>query len=75
MIGTRYLFKIPFMLGIVSALFGNSVLSAETHYVPATIELPAVRPLLDAPQWTNVGVTHDLAGLPRILSAERAEIP
>jgi release factor glutamine methyltransferase len=37
--------------------------------------LPAVRPLLDTPQWTNVGVTHDLAGLPRILSAERVEIP
>src|SRR5208282_2053204 len=27
--------------------------------------LPAVRPLLDLPDWTNVGVTNDLAGIPR----------
>lgn len=39
----RHLFKILIALGIVSALFGSSVLSAETHYVPATMELPAVR--------------------------------
>src|SRR6266404_2677221 len=33
--------------------------------------LPAVQPLLDAPAWTNVGVTNDLAAIPRVLSAER----
>jgi release factor glutamine methyltransferase len=33
--------------------------------------LPAVQPLLDAKEWTNVGVTNDLAGIPRILAAER----
>jgi release factor glutamine methyltransferase len=33
--------------------------------------LAAVRPLLDSPSWNNVGVTNDLAGIPRILSAER----
>ena len=33
--------------------------------------LPAVEPLLDAPAWTNVGVTTDLAGIPRVLAAER----
>ncbi len=33
--------------------------------------LPAVQPLLDSPQWTNVGVTSDLAGIPRVLCAER----
>jgi len=33
--------------------------------------LPAVQPLLDRPAWTNVGVTNDLAGIPRVLSAER----
>jgi release factor glutamine methyltransferase len=33
--------------------------------------LPAVQPLLDTDQWTNVGVTNDLAGIPRVLSAER----
>ena len=33
--------------------------------------LPAVRPLLETPQWTNVHLTNDLAGIPRVLSAER----
>ena len=33
--------------------------------------LPAVQPLLDAPTWTNVAVTNDLSGIPRIIAAER----
>jgi release factor glutamine methyltransferase len=33
--------------------------------------LAAVQPLLDAPTWTNVGVTNDLAGIPRVLAAQR----
>jgi release factor glutamine methyltransferase len=33
--------------------------------------LPAVQPLLDAPTWANIGVTNDLAGIPRVLAAER----
>ncbi len=33
--------------------------------------LPAVQPLLDAPTWTNVAVTNDLAGIPRVIAAER----
>src|ERR1700730_5124379 len=33
--------------------------------------LPAVQPLLDASAWTNVGVTNDLAGIPRVLAAEK----
>jgi release factor glutamine methyltransferase len=33
--------------------------------------LPAVQPLLDAPLWTNVSVTNDLAGIPRVIAAER----
>jgi release factor glutamine methyltransferase len=33
--------------------------------------LAAVQPLLDVPTWTNVGVTNDLAGIPRVLAAER----
>lgn len=33
--------------------------------------LPAVRPLLDAPAWSGVSVTNDLAGIPRVLAAER----
>ena len=34
--------------------------------------LCAVRPLLEAPAWTSVGVTNDLAGIPRVLAAERS---
>ena len=33
--------------------------------------LPAVQPLLDVTAWTNVGVTNDLAGIPRVIAAER----
>lgn len=33
--------------------------------------LPAVQPLLDESIWTKVGVTNDLAGIPRVLAAER----
>lgn len=33
--------------------------------------LTAVRPLLDGPAWANVGVTNDLAGIPRVIAAER----
>jgi release factor glutamine methyltransferase len=33
--------------------------------------LAAVQPLFDTPQWTNVGVTNDLAGIPRVIAAEK----
>lgn len=33
--------------------------------------LPVVQPLLDPAAWTRIGVTQDLAGLPRVLAAER----
>ena len=33
--------------------------------------LPAVQPLLDASAWGRMGVTNDLAGIPRVLAAER----
>ena len=33
---------------------------------------PAVEPLLDSPAWTNVGVTNDLATIPRVIAAEKA---
>lgn len=33
--------------------------------------LPAVRPLLETPAWDNLLVTSDLAGISRVLSAER----
>jgi release factor glutamine methyltransferase len=34
--------------------------------------LTSVRPLLDTPPWTDVRVTNDLAGIPRVISAARA---
>ncbi|HVS74245.1 MAG TPA: peptide chain release factor N(5)-glutamine methyltransferase [Candidatus Acidoferrales bacterium] len=33
--------------------------------------LPAVQPLLEGAEWTNAGVTKDLAGIPRVIAAER----
>ena len=33
--------------------------------------LPAVQPLLESRHWTNLGVTNDLAAIPRVLAAER----
>jgi len=33
--------------------------------------LPAVQPLLETAAWTKIGVTNDLASIPRVLSAER----
>jgi release factor glutamine methyltransferase len=33
--------------------------------------LAAVQPLFDTSDWTTIGVTDDLAGIPRVLSAER----
>jgi release factor glutamine methyltransferase len=33
--------------------------------------LEPVRPLLGSPAWTNVGVTNDLAGIPRVIAAEK----
>jgi release factor glutamine methyltransferase len=37
--------------------------------------LPAVQPFLEGPDWTQVGVTNDLAGIPRVISAERIREP
>ena len=61
-------------------LYGHLIPEAARHLKPGgllVLELghgsfPAVRPLLETPQWTNLHVTNDLAGIPRVLSAERA---
>jgi release factor glutamine methyltransferase len=37
--------------------------------------LAAVQPLLESPDWTNVGITNDLAGIPRVIAAERSQLP
>jgi len=60
-------------------IYGPLILQAAAHLKQSGLlvlelghdSLPAVQPLLDAPTWTNVGVTNDLAGIPRVLSAER----
>src|SRR6266576_1155089 len=59
--------------------YADLIAQAAGHLKPSGIlvlelghnSLPAVQPLLDAPIWTNVGVTNDLAGIPRVLAAER----
>ena len=33
--------------------------------------LPAVQPLLETTEWTNVGVINDLADILRVIAAER----
>jgi release factor glutamine methyltransferase len=60
-------------------LYANLITQSAFHLKPGGLlvlelghdSLPAVQPLLDTPAWANVGVTNDLAGIPRVLSAER----
>jgi len=60
-------------------LYGPLILQAAHHIKSGGLlvlelghdSLPAVRPLVETPQWTNVHITNDLAGIPRVLSAER----
>ena len=61
-------------------LYAPLTAQAAVHLKPGGIlvlelghaSLPAVKPLLDSPQWTNVSVTNDLAGIPRVIAAERS---
>ena len=60
-------------------LYADLITHAAVHLKPGGIvilelghnSLPAVQPLLEAPVWTNVAVTNDLAGIPRVIAAER----
>jgi release factor glutamine methyltransferase len=60
-------------------LYADLIAQSATHLKPGGLlvlelghnSLPAVQPLLDAPTWANVGVTNDLAGIPRVIAAER----
>jgi release factor glutamine methyltransferase len=60
-------------------LYGALVAQAQIFLKPGGLlvlelghdSLPAVQPLLETPAWTNLGVTNDLAGIPRVISAER----
>jgi release factor glutamine methyltransferase len=60
-------------------LYAGLITLAGLHLKPRGIfvaelghdSLPAVQPLLDAREWTAVGVSNDLAGIPRVIAAER----
>jgi release factor glutamine methyltransferase len=60
-------------------LYAGLIALAGLHLKPGGIfvtelghdSLPAVQPLLDARQWTAVGASNDLAGIPRVIAAER----
>jgi len=58
-------------------LYAGLIALAERHLKPGGIfvaelghdSLASVQPLLDARQWTAVGVSNDLAGIPRVIAA------
>jgi release factor glutamine methyltransferase len=60
-------------------LYAELIALAERHLKAGGIfvaelghdSLPAVQPLLDLGRWTAVGVSNDLAGIPRVIAAER----
>jgi release factor glutamine methyltransferase len=60
-------------------LYADLVTQSTKHLKPNGIlvlelghdSLPAVQPLLDSANWIHVGVTNDLAGIPRVIAAER----
>jgi release factor glutamine methyltransferase len=64
-------------------LYSPLIAQATKHLKPGGIlvlelghaSLPAVQPLLDSPEWINVGVTNDLAGIPRVIAAESTRDP
>jgi release factor glutamine methyltransferase len=61
-------------------LYADLVTQSASHLKPGGIlvlelghdSLSAVRPLFDSPDWTNVGLTSDLAGIPRVVSAAKS---
>jgi len=60
-------------------LYGDLIPQAARHLKPGGLlvlelgynSLPAVEPLLERADWLNVNVTKDLAGISRVISAER----
>jgi release factor glutamine methyltransferase len=64
-------------------LYGALIPQAAEHLKPGGLlvlelgfnSLPAVEPLLDHDDWVSVGVTKDLAGIPRVIAAERLPPP
>jgi release factor glutamine methyltransferase len=62
-------------------LYAELIAQSAKHLKPGGIlvlelghdSLAAVQPILDVNTWTNLGVTHDLAGIPRVIAAKRIE--
>jgi release factor glutamine methyltransferase len=60
-------------------LYADLITRSAEHLEPGGIlvlelghnSLPAVQPLFESREWTHVGVTNDLAGIPRVIAAER----
>lgn len=60
-------------------LYADLIAQSAKYLLPSGIlvlelghnSLPTVQPLLDSSTWTKVGVTNDLAGIPRVLAAEK----
>jgi release factor glutamine methyltransferase len=60
-------------------LYGELIAQSAKHLKPGGIlvlelghdSLPAVRPLLDGAQWANIAASNDLAGIPRVIAAEK----
>jgi release factor glutamine methyltransferase len=60
-------------------LYADLISQATKHLKPGGIlvlelghnSLAAVQPLLDQSAWTNIGVTNDLASIPRVIAAEK----
>ncbi len=60
-------------------LYADLIAQSAMHLKPGGIlvlelghnSLAAVQPLVESPTWTNVRATNDLAGIPRVLAAER----
>jgi release factor glutamine methyltransferase len=61
-------------------IYGELIAQAGAHLTPGGLlvlelgynSLPAVQPLLESAEWTRLNVTNDLAGIPRIIAAERS---
>jgi HemK-like putative methylase len=60
-------------------IYASLIAQSAAHLKPGGVlvlelghnSLPAVQPLLETPDWTNVGVSNDLAGIPRVIAAEK----
>jgi release factor glutamine methyltransferase len=64
-------------------LYGALISQAARHLKPGGLlvlelghdSLAAVQPLFESTEWANIGVTKDLAAIPRVIAAERLSPP